>query len=402
MNSLNAGPRPSTPPQSPIYNVRATNTQIKLILKHALPSATLLSSKQLPSGSSYNNRLYDLTISPSISPVQPSTFAQSLILKITGRFWKHSKTLNEAVCLQLLSRHPALPVPRLIAFSADSSCIADVPFEWILMSKMPGSSLSEVNLDLEDMRSIARDLADFIRILRAIPSPSKIGNLVGLNSDGAPEIGALVDIPSAKGWPYESHLEYQAATYEAAMESLANEPIYARNAQPNNGLVTLLRNFTEQTLPKCPIFHSSKDQAASILTHADLSQRNILVHRPSPEFPLRVSAVVDWEFSGFFSPYEEFLAADSDLLNFSSDTGPDSLSDHLLTELALRDVSTPQHGWLREHWELARRIHRVRENIAPWWVRELDLQSSKLREELATAEATIVQILQETGTYDGA
>ena len=266
------------------------------------------------------------------------------------------------------------------------------------MTKMPGSSLAEAKIGAEDAQSVAKDLADFICTLRAIPSPGKIGNLIGLTSDGAPRIGALVDVPSANGWPYKSNLEYQTAVYEAAIEILENEAVYARNSQYGSGLSLVLRKFTEQSLPNCPMFHSSsKDQAVSVLTHADLSRRNVLVHQPSPELPLRVTTVVDWEFSGYFSPYEEFLTADSDLLDFSVDMESDSLSEHLLAELAARDVPTPRHGWLQEHWELARNLYRMRENIAPWWVRELDLQSSELQDELAMAEATIIKTLLEIG-----
>ena len=265
------------------------------------------------------------------------------------------------------------------------------------MTKMPGTSLAHINLGKDDALSVAKDLANFISILRAIPSPGKMGNLVSVNPEGVPEIGALVDVPSAKGWPYESHLKYQIAVFEAALTSLENEPIYARNAQPSTGLPLRLREFVDQTLPKCPIFHPlpSEDTAVSVLTHADLSRRNILVCRPTPELPLRVTAIVDWEFSGYFSPYEEFLTADTDLLDFSGDTQPDLLSDCLLAELATRDVSTPRHGWMEEHWELARRNQQVRENIAPWWVRELNLQSSELQDELAKAEVIIVKTLQE-------
>ena len=397
MDSLNpSSARPATPPQSPIYNVHVTVSQIEAILKRAVPLSTLASYKQLPSGSSYNNRLYDLTLCSPIVSTPSSIILHSLILKVTGRFWKHSKTLNEATCLQLLSRYPVLPVPRVIAFSADSSRFEDEPFEWILMTKMPGTSLAEVNLTAEDAESVAYDLADFICVLRTIPSPGTIGNLVGLSSDGSPEIGPLVDVPSAKGWPYDSHLEYQIAVYKAAMGSLENEPVYARSAQPGDDLSLQLHEFIEQTLPNCSLFHSpSADQIVSVLTHADLSRHNILVHRPSPGLPLRLTAVVDWEFSGYFSPYEEFLTADSDLLNFSDDKTSDSLSDYVLTELPNMLVHTPWHGMLREHWELAQKIHRLRENIAPWWVRELDLQSNGLRDELDKAKATIVKILKE-------
>ena len=393
MDGHNAPSRPLTPPQSPIYNVYITSTQVELILKHALPSTTLIRCEQLPSGSSYNNRLYNLTISPPISTALSSTCNHSLILKITGRFWKHFKTLNEATCLQLLARYPMLPVPRVVAFSADSSSIAGVPFEWILMTKMPGLALSEAEPDDEDADSIVKDLLDFMHTLRTVPSPGKIGNLIGLSPDGSPHVGKLVDIPDAKGWPYKSHLKYQTAIFEAALASLENDPIYAKNAQSSTGLPLQLRKFIDQILPNL-MPTESEGMAVSVLTHADLSLHNILVSRPSSDSPLRVSAVVDWEFSGYFPPYEERLVADSDLIR---------LNGKLMAGLFNTDDSMPP--WVveeGEQWELMRHIYLVRENIAPWWVRGLDLQSTELRDKLAEAEATIVETISGIyGSYGG-
>ena len=381
----------TTPPHHPTYGIHVSASQIKQILESALPHTLLISSEPLPHGSSYNNRLYTLAVFHSHSP---EISHEHFILKVTGRFWKRAKTLNEAMCLRLLSKHPTLPVPRLVAFSADATSIPNVPFEWILMTKMPGSPIPEKGLGLEDSQSIATDLANFLCGLRGISGPGRIGNLLDVRPDGMAELGGLVDVPTAKRAPYESHLQYQEAVFEAAINLLASEPIYEQNAP----LVGVLDDFLKETLPHLDCFGLREGESVNCLTHCDLSRRNILVQRPTPDSPLRLSAVVDWEFSGFFSLYEEFLTADSEIFDLSATaTGKSALSVLLLEELAKLGISTPQTNPMKEPWQLVQKLHILRENIAPWWVRDLDPESVEIKTQLNAAQAKIQEILHQFG-----
>ena len=49
------------------------------------------------------------------------------------------------------------------------------------------------------------------------------------------------------------------------------------------------------------------DDATVIFTHADLNPRNIMV---SPESPCRITALIDWEQSGWYPDYWEFCKAE--------------------------------------------------------------------------------------------
>lgn len=118
-----------TPPHHPIFNIRLPAFLIRKIVQESLPAAEFISATQLPTGSSYNNRIYVVQIRAPTVFRTSAVFGneqvirdgeEELILKVCGRFWNRSITLNEVACLNLIKRNcPFLPVPRIIAHSAD-------------------------------------------------------------------------------------------------------------------------------------------------------------------------------------------------------------------------------------------------------------------------------------------
>lgn len=240
----------STPPNEPTWQVHLSDTHIRYIVTSALPGATYVSSRQLPRGSSFNNRLYVVSVvystdgrnaNPSLS-----TTEEELILKVCGRFWRCDKTRNEVSCLKLVRRHCAnVPVPRVIAWCDDADATDGVGREWILMTKVQGVVLNDVAagagsevLDEGELEALMESLARMLVECRdCVPGPGMIGNLVGeLDESGCAEVGGSVDVPGAKGAPWRSYLAYYRSVFIAHVRQLQELEVL----KPNRYLVQLL------------------------------------------------------------------------------------------------------------------------------------------------------------------
>lgn len=217
----------STPPHHPTYHVNLTTSAIRQIVNQALPHAWLVSATPLPSGFSYNNRIYIVIISKNDHDGQ-SQREEELILKVCGRFWTRTKTINEVACLRLIHKScPELPVPRVISYSADRKTDG-VDQEWILMTKLPGKPLASIKLNEDDMSGLMADLAMILRSLRTeINTKGLIGNLVRVADEV--EVGGLVDLPAAKGGPWKSYLDYYRAILENRVSVMETDPRYQQN-----------------------------------------------------------------------------------------------------------------------------------------------------------------------------
>ena len=145
--------------------------------------------------------------------------------------------------------------------------------------------------------------------------------------------------------------------------------------------VPVLKDFVQSTLPRLPVMRCDARALSSLFTHNDLSDRNLLVVRRSrdkehdEESGVHLSGIIDWEFSGFFPPFDEYLSASEEMFGESSEGYSEAALQNsvytrdLLYELEKRGIDTPRVGFIQEHWEEAQLLHQLRENIAPWWLR---------------------------------
>ena len=220
----------TTPPHHPTYQVNLTTSAIRQIVNQALPDAWLVSATPLPSGFSYNNRIYIVIISKNHHDGQTQK-EEELILKVCGRFWTRTKTMNEVACLRLIHKScPEVPVPRVISYSADRKTDG-VDQEWILMTKLPGKPLASIKLNEDDMSHLMADVATILTSLRTeINTKGLIGNLVHFANDiDGVEVGGLVDLPAAKGGPWKSYLDYYRAILENRVSVMETDPRYQQN-----------------------------------------------------------------------------------------------------------------------------------------------------------------------------
>ena len=78
-----------------------------------------------------------------------------------------------------------------------------------------------------------------------------------------------------------------------------------------------VNSFLAKKLPVLPIFHDAKVPLTAF-THGDLSDRNLLFTRQDSPIAIqdpnsvKLSGWVDWEFAGYYNPFEEFLMVEDE------------------------------------------------------------------------------------------
>ncbi|KAF5005190.1 hypothetical protein FDECE_8348 [Fusarium decemcellulare] len=356
---------------------------------------------QAPFGKSYNNRIYYLELQ---NPAVEKQAVQELILKVNGRFFGPNKIQNEVSCFRLVQKHyPSVPAPRALAWSEDGhvatfathfrsgSCSIDMPTGldslthggWILMTRLPGSPLSEADLDDAIMVSLANQLGDIVACWRQnIPTQNYCGNirLPGLNYDGADNestIHGALHIGINTTDPITHINDYYKTKLEKSLARLQTTDSFARSRY----LIVPIQAFIRDTLPKLDL-GSGKDMDPSgfVFTHYDLSPRNILISGHPP----RITGIVDFEFSGFFPTVEEFL---NDSIGNKGDF-PSVFWETYLERLRKNGVATPAAGFGSNFWNRNYGLETLAVRIAPWDLPG-DYSGEKLEIQLENAESDV-------------
>lgn len=404
-----------TPPHHPIHGVHVAQSTIDQIIR-TFPNAQLASTTPLERGKSYNNRIYFLTISKSgpCSLFQGEEADCEVVLKANGRFFGADKIQNEVGFLRLLQQYcPRIPTPRVLAWSENGEdMVTSLPVAgeakrtalsvddkqhggWILMSRVKGTSMSDLDLDEETMARLMVDLADIVAEWRTTtPAQKYVGSLRFCDSEDMkgeePDI-QLGEAGTASGLdmvvrgilidgikfthPVLDPAEYHAIKIREKMRELQTSNTYARNRT----LVPKLEAFVNDTLPRLNI--SGREQGY-VFTHYDLSPRNVLVSGSPP----KISGIVDFEFSGFYSILDEFL-------NDYGANVEDWKTHHYntyLERLESKGIKTPLKSIDKVTWDKAHSIDRMLENIAPWWLPGPHTGEA-LEEELKKAEAIVLE-----------
>lgn len=399
MNGIIMEP-PSTPPHFPLHNVRMTPEALRALLTTIYPSAAIDPPNQLPSGQSFNNRIYHVKVDHGTSSQSDKTskVVEDLVLKLNGRFFGPDKVQNEVACLRLMEIHcPEVPAPRVRAWSDDGNHFTrvcsdgetcdhgsapqavegDYTSGWILMTRTPGESLQPEQCDESTLEALARQLAGIVACWRrGIPRIQNSANLLlcdrlsadllltntaqGANFPGTRAQG-LIGVPleeSARTNPASSLVAYYIMRLESAIYELSTNDALA----PNRHLIPIVRRYASETLSHLPLDSESKQKVDKpfIFTHRDISPRNILISGSPPT----ITGVVDYEFSGFFPATEEFV---QDHAGNAGDW-PKSTYQAFLKKLEELGVDTPLGGFDKDTWSRALSLDRLTEYIAPWWL----------------------------------
>ena len=126
------------------------------------------------------------------------------------------------------------------------------------------------------------------------------------------------------------------------------------------------------------------DLPLTAFTHGDFSDRNLLYVRDDKENRVKLSGWVDWEFAGYYNPFEEFLMLEEeddfvgrDSYETSSDEKNDDAKPSLYkfyTILEDHGVHTPLQeskagNAISRHWITAQNLYQIQCNIIPWFIR---------------------------------
>ncbi|KAF5582971.1 kinase-like domain-containing protein [Fusarium pseudoanthophilum] len=411
---MSSDPRPSTPPHHPNFGVRMSRDSIDRLVRHILPDTTDVEVEALPSLKSFNNRIYYLKCHKGSRTSSDATHVDELVLKINGRGFGSEKIENEVSCLLLLEHFcPQIPAPRAIAWSQDGITIdskdaqrGDVklngvdesPSGWILMTRVSGKPINLSTLGNDDKLHLATQLADQVTNWRRNVPPQKYAGNVSFHQVGCqPDI----EIPSSnsnsemqfviRGMLGEelhcqdsiaSLAEYYKLRIENKMNTLETNETFA----PNRDLIQPVETFIQQDLPTISSLNTKDD--SFVFTHYDLSPRNILVSGQPPQ----ITGIVDFEFSGFFPPLDEFL---NDCIANDGDW-PKDMYEVYLKRLESNGVPTPLEGIKKDHWEQMALLEELVEKIAPWWLPG-KFQGEQLKQELSKVKARVGEILKEMG-----
>jgi len=228
-----------TPRSNPNYNVHFSDAKIKSIVCKSLDEVDPeeINIEQLPSGKSFNNRIYYVDICTKLRSGEESLVASdasdtgdeesleritsrrtpattSYALKVIGRGFDARKIQNEIACLLLLEKYcPSMSVPRVLSWSEDGGRVQtrsdpqgsvsleahehlptqalrnlsisdaddqqDLKQGWMLLSRVPGRIIYPKDLEGSDGEKLMMQVAGYIADWRKnMPRGNAIGNVV--------------------------------------------------------------------------------------------------------------------------------------------------------------------------------------------------------------------------------
>ncbi|KAI1041094.1 hypothetical protein LB505_005869 [Fusarium chuoi] len=406
--------RPSTPPHHPNFGVRMSSESINRLVRHLLPDTTRIEVEALPSLKSFNNRIYYLECHRESHSDSDAVRVDELVLKINGRGFGSEKVQNEVSCLRLLEHFcPEIPAPRTIAWSQDGftidtkdaqhgdmklSAVDETTSGWILMTKVPGKPIELSALSNDDRFQLATQLADYVTIWRrTVPPQSFAGNISFHQMACQPDIRIPGSNPDSEMQLFIRGMLGEELRCQHGIASLANyyklriqnkmgTLVTKETFAPNRDLIQPLDAFLRQDFLAIKALNTKDD--SFVFTHYDLSPRNILVSGQPP----RITGIVDFEFSGFFPPLDEFL---NDCIANDGDW-PKDMYEVYLKRLECNGIPTPFGGINKEDWEQMALLEELVEKIAPWWLPG-EFQGEQLEQELRKVKSRAGEILEELG-----
>lgn len=178
----------------------------------------------------------------------------------------------EAEALKLIHEKTTIPVPKVYSTYTDKA----TGHVCIVMKYIEGDCLADVwnTLDSDQKQDIIKQLGSFVSQLRKMK-----GSFIG-SVDGTACEDQLFTVELGGYGPYKDE------------EAL------------NGGIITALRRTIDSGWANTVVdmIASLKDHEI-VMTHGDLCPRNIIVQGS------KVAAIVDWEMSGFYPEYWEYVKA---------------------------------------------------------------------------------------------
>lgn len=279
----------------PRWKVEPDIDEIKSTLQSLWPSSTIQVAFFAQGAF---NKLYQVMIQD-----QPP-----LMLRISLPVNPQYKTLSEVATTRWVNAVTTIPLPQIITYN--SSLDSALGFEWILMTKLDGTSLSNAwaHVDFSAKSALVRQFASFAASLFR-NQLSGIGNIYPpLLSALTPTTGRIVSMPFFWGdrinldmdrGPFRHSRDWIAARLQLAESDchaiLRKYPAGAEldsdaeddqdDATRTIGIIAKLHQLIDLVFPE-----KAMEEETTVLSHTDLSKSNILVDDAG-----NLTGVVDWE-----------------------------------------------------------------------------------------------------------
>ncbi|OQE17573.1 hypothetical protein PENSTE_c020G03124 [Penicillium steckii] len=174
---------------------------------------------------------------------------------------------QEAKTLRFIAENTSIPVPKVHHVHYENEKVVAIVMDYI-----PGKPLEEAwdNLDSHQKLSIANELHSYMKQLRDLK-----GDYIGAIDRGQAIIG---NIASIEGGPFDTEQQFN--------EFILGDIV---RAAPD-----LLKHYAKSAL---------MDNHEIVFTHSDFAPRNILVDEG------RVTAIIDWEYAGWYPEHWEYYQA---------------------------------------------------------------------------------------------
>jgi len=341
-----------------------------------LPSPASISSLSVAVAAEYHS-IYLLTfaiatakqITPAITHLEGDGSA-TLVLRVSGRHLPGFKTRNEVGVMRWVRKHTTIPVPAIIRF--DDSEDNPIGHEFTLLEKAPGISVDKVYDRLSEGQKwrMVEQLVEYIIQLHKLAWPHPfVGGLVPAPSVDNPQLDtAATDDETVTGLPIEETF-WQTPDIDKFWPPLGSETLYSLNpipvlgeGRPNGGFPSYtsyiaacidryihaisrhesLAPFRDM-IPRLRAFNSAilsdkykttLNDATYVLAHKDMHFANLMCDFPidtrndriladgkledmlGEDGEIRITAVLDWEFSGVvpanrWNPARAFLFVSS-------------------------------------------------------------------------------------------
>jgi hypothetical protein len=238
---------------------------------------------------------------------------QEAIFRVAGRHIPRIKTENETSIIEWLSKHTAIPIPRVLCFN--SLCHNYLGYEYILQERIPGKTVAEVYESLSDqeMEYIISQISDYVLKLASQPFHHVGGlrgsaageELVEIQAGPAVEEHFWHDPDISKYWPSSESFEtlnISQPGYSTWSDYLKDRfKVHLHSIQQHPALVWLGEEG-RQVLSKAIAYLDSEQGSSLInettlrLAHRDLHFGNILIEPSS----CKITGVIDWEFAGIY------------------------------------------------------------------------------------------------------
>lgn len=187
--------------------------------------------------------------------------------------WSDGTWLEEVIAIQLV-RAAGIPAPKIISYGEHPG-MPHAPVS-IIMTRMPGEEMSEglwISLNEESRAAIISELKGYFDAVRgwrrqSSQNQKEISSVLGTSIRS-------VRVPYRRIGPCQDETEFNQALIEPVCDDLDD----------------------------FAFLHKQDSNHKIVFTHGDLLPWNLLIHKG------HISAIIDWEASGWYPEYWEFSTA---------------------------------------------------------------------------------------------